>query len=80
MRRLNPHFAIPIEAEPRHVFLNRDGELGAAARRINILQPQQELPAGLARAAPRNQRAERVAEVQIPGRAWGEARDDRFVH
>ena len=80
MLRLHPHLAIPVEAEPCQVLQDRGGEFGAAACRVDVLQAQQEPPARLARAAPGEQRAERVAEMQIAGRAWREARDDRFAH
>ena len=74
--RLHAHRPVPVEAQPGQVLLNRGGELGAAAGGIDILDPQQEPAARLARPPPRSQRGERVAEMEIAGGAGGEAGDD----
>ncbi len=75
--RLHPHLAIPVEAEPGQVLEDRRGELRTAARPVDVFQAEQEPAAGLSRAAPGEQRAERVAEMQVAGGAWREAGDDR---
>ena len=75
--RLHADLAIPIETEPGQVLQDRRGEFGAATRGIDVLEAQQEPAAGFARAAPGEQRAERVAEMQVAGGAGREAGDDR---
>jgi hypothetical protein len=54
---------IPLQAEPAQVLHDPVDELGAAARRVEILDPQQELAAARARPFVPEHRAERVAEV-----------------
>jgi hypothetical protein len=51
--------------------------LRPAARSVDILYPQQEPAARRARKIMRLHRGEGMAQVQPPGRAWREARDDR---
>jgi hypothetical protein len=74
--RLHTNVAIPVEAQPCQVLQDGGSEFGAAAARVDVLQPQQEAATRLARAAPGEQRTERVAEMQVTGRAGGEAGDD----
>ena len=64
MLGLHPHRPVPVEAQPGQILQDRGGEFRAAAGRIDVLQPQQEPPAGRPRAPPRDQRGERVAQVQ----------------
>ena len=45
MRGLPPHRLLPLEAEPGEVFSDRRLELGPAARRVDVLDAQQEPPA-----------------------------------
>ena len=47
--RLTPHRLFPADAEPSEIFIDRLLELGSAARRIDILDAQQEPPAEIAR-------------------------------
>src|SRR5579872_1008822 len=75
MLRLHADFAIPIQAKPREVLWNRSGIFRAAAAGIDVFQSQQKLPARLTRVTPCEQRAERVAEVQVAGWTGGKSSD-----
>ena len=76
VRRLHAHRAVPIEAEPGRSSTIAGRVFRPAAAGIDVLQPQQEAPARLARPPPGEQRRMGVAEMQKPGRAGREARDD----
>src|SRR4029079_16116457 len=77
MLGLAAHRAVPVEAEPAQVGLDRRFEFAPAAADVDVLDAQQEPPARLARAAPGNARRAGMAEMQLPGRACREARDQR---
>ncbi len=71
---LDQHRLIPTKAKPAQVFADAVDELGAASRLVEILDAQQELPAALPGVFVTQNRAERMAEMQTPGRRGGEAR------
>src|SRR3546814_10450714 len=68
--------AVPAQPQPGEVGEDRLDMLGAAARAVDILDPEQEPPAAGARGIMRADRREGVAEMQPPGRARREPRDD----
>ena len=78
MLGLAAHLAVPIETEPGQILDDAGDELVAASRLVDVFDPQQELSAGVARPPPREQRGIGVAEMQPPGRARREPRDDQF--
>jgi hypothetical protein len=65
------------EPEPVEILEYGALELGPAALRVVILDPQQDAAAPRARNAPDLSRAENVSEMEIPGRCGCEAGDDR---
>ena len=77
MRRLPPHFAVPFQAQPGQILLDRIDELRAAAAGIDVLDPQQEAPARRPGTRPGEQRGMGVTEMQISGRAGSEPSDNR---
>jgi hypothetical protein len=62
------------EAEPVEVVKQRHFVLRPAAIAIVIFDPQQHLAAARARLAPYRERVGDMAEVELPGRRRGEAR------
>ena len=60
--------AVPMQAEPLHVFANAVGERLGRALGIRIVEAQNELTAGLAHQQPIQQRDAGVADMQVPGR------------
>src|SRR5690606_34911048 len=74
-RRL-PLLAIRLEPQPRQIVADRLDEPFLAARRVGIVDPQQEAPTVLLRQQPVVQRGADVADVQPPGGRGGEADDD----
>ena len=70
---LPPHRPLPFDAEPREVLVNRRLELRPAARRVDVLDAQQEPPARGVRHLEIDQRGKRMTEMQIAVRAWREA-------
>src|SRR5499427_3342103 len=75
MRALAAHGLLPCDAEPRQVFIDRRFVLRPAARRVDILDAQQEPAAGRARHLEIDERRERMADMQIAVRARREAED-----
>jgi hypothetical protein len=73
--RLRSHLA-PGEAEPGEVGAEGFGQLGPAARAVDILDPQQERAARCPRAIVRDDRGPGMAEMQRPVGAGGKAGDD----
>src|SRR4029079_12212217 len=73
MLGLPPHRALPRQAKPGEVLVDRRLELGPAAGRVDILHAPQEPPARRTRHVEIEQRRERVAEMQMPVRARREA-------
>src|SRR5258707_12548964 len=73
---LDDRWPIPCEAEPMQVLFNARNELGAAARPVEVFDPQQELTAALARRGVADDGAKRMAEMEPPGRRRREAGDD----
>ena len=69
MLGLAPHRLFPRDAEPGEVLVDRRLEFRPAARRVDVLDAQQEAPAGRARHLEIDQRRKRVAEMQIAVRA-----------
>ena len=65
MPGLAPHRLFPRDAEPGEVFVDRRLEFRPAARRVDVLDAQQEAPAHLARHLEIDQRRERVTEMQV---------------
>ena len=66
--RLDQHRLVPVEAEPAQVLEDPVDELGPAARLVEILDPQPELAAALARPSMAERRAVGMAEMQPAGR------------
>src|SRR6202171_1649972 len=75
MQGLPPHWGFPWDAEPGEVFIDRCLEFRPAAGRVDILDAQQELPAGLTRQIEIQQRRISVDEMQITVRARRKAED-----
>ena len=73
---LDSHRAVPVQAEPGQVLLDRVGEFRAASGGVDILDPQEEAAARRVRPAPCEERRMGVAEMEVAGRAGGEAGDD----
>jgi hypothetical protein len=71
--RLDQRLAVVGKAEPVEVGENRPDELGPAAARVEILDPQQPSPARGARRGMAERRRKGMAEVEQPGRRWREA-------
>src|SRR5262245_64605653 len=69
MRALATHRLLPGDAEPRQVFIDRGFVLRPAARRVDVLDAQQEPAAGRARPLEIDERGERMADMQIAVRA-----------
>ena len=63
------------DAEPGQILENAVDELQAAATRIQILDPEQELPAAGARMGMAERRRKGVAQVEPSRRRWGETCD-----
>jgi hypothetical protein len=74
---LPPHRMFPDDAEPGEVLVNRGLEFRLAARRVDILDAQQEASAGLTRQIEIQQRRISVAEMQIAVRARRKTEDRR---
>jgi hypothetical protein len=70
--RLHQRRGVDGDAEPGEVLFDCGDEVGAAATRVEILDPQQETVGG--GAAERG--AKRMAKVEAARRRWGESRDD----
>src|SRR5262249_44171607 len=66
---------LPGEAEPRQVLIDRRFVLRPAARRVDVLDAQQEPAAGRAGHLEIDERGERMAEMQVAVRARREAED-----
>ena len=62
-------------AQPGQILENVADELQAAATRIQILDPEQELPAAGARMGMAERRRKGVAQVEPSRRRWGETCD-----
>ena len=67
---------VPIEAEPAQILDDGIRVFRAAAGMVDILDAQQETPAGLARRSPSLQRRADMPEMQIAGRARRKPGDD----
>src|SRR6516164_447988 len=76
MLGLHAHLAVPIETEPGEVLEDGRGEFRSAARLVDVLEPEQEAPAGLARGTPGNARRICVTQMKEPRGAWREAGND----
>jgi hypothetical protein len=63
------------DPQPGQILHNAVDELRAASAGIEILDPQQELPAAGARVGVPERRGKGVAQVQPSGRRWGETCD-----
>ncbi len=74
--RLEHRFAVPAEPEPFEVRQDRVDMGPAAAGAVDILDPQQEAPAKRTCVRVRLHRRPGVAEVEPPGGAGRESRDD----
>ena len=66
--RLHQDRLVPVKAEPAQIFEDAVDELGPAPRLVEILDPEQELPAVFARPRMPEDGAIGMAEVQPPGR------------
>ena len=78
MRGLAPHGCFPAQAQPRQVLADRVCEFRAAARAVDVLNPQQHDTVMRPRMIMRQQRRISVAEVQPARRRGRESRDDIF--
>src|SRR5207248_8700034 len=70
---LEHELVVPVEAEPGQTVEDDAGVLFGGALLIRVLDPQQELPAGMARVQPVEERGARTADVQVACRGGGEA-------
>ena len=77
MRALAPHRLLPGDAEPGQVVVDRLLVVRPAARRVDVLDAQQEPPAGRARHVEIDQRGQRMAEMQMAVRARRETEHGR---
>ena len=77
MLGLPPHRLLPGDAEPGEVLVDRRLVFRPAARRVDVLDAQQQPPAGGARHLDIEQRRQRMAEMQIAVRARREAENGR---
>ena len=75
-RRLEQHRPVPIQPQPLKVGQDRSDMIGAAARAIDILDPQEEAPAARARQIVRQHRRIGVPQMQPPCRTRRKARND----
>src|SRR5207248_8773903 len=66
---------VPVDAEPAQVRHERGGVRLATALGVGVLDAQQETPPAAARQQQVEQRGARVPQVQLAGRARGEAGD-----
>ena len=64
---------VPVESEPSQVFENRRVRFGGRTVGVRIFDAQNERAVVTAREQPVEQRRADVADVQMPGRARGEA-------
>ena len=81
MLGLPPHRLLPVDAEPGEVLVDRRLELRPAARRVDVLDAQQQAPARRPRHVEIEQRREGVAEMQIAVRARRKAENGwRHAH
>ena len=71
--------AVPVEPEPAQAGVDRLGRLGGRAGAVGVLDPQQELAAGVPGVEPVEQRGAGAADMEIAGRRGREARDDGRV-
>ena len=69
MLGLAPHRLLPRDAEPGEVLVDRLLEFGTAARRVDVLDAQQEAAGQRARHLEVGQRRERMPEMQVAVRA-----------
>jgi hypothetical protein len=72
---LAAHRLLPGKPEPREVLVDRGFEFRPAARRIDVLDPQQQAAAGRARHVEIDQGGERMSEMEIAVRARRETKD-----
>ena len=75
MLRLAAHRLFPFDAEPFEIAVDGGLELRRAARRVDVLDAQQQPSAGLPRHVGVEQRRIGVAEMQFAIGAWREAED-----
>ena len=75
--RLEHRLLVKGEAEPVEPFDDLVDRVLRGALRVGILDPQQRLAAVVAGVEPVEQRGARAAEMQVAGRRWGEACNDR---
>ena len=73
---LAQRWGVPVDPQPCKVVDQRLLELGAAARGVDVLDPQEESAAGAPREVMRRQGREGVAAMQQPRGRGGEACDD----
>ena len=73
MLGLPPDRLFPCEPEPGEILVDRRLEFRPAARRVDILDAQQQAPAGRPRHVEVEERRQRMAEMQIAVRARREA-------
>ena len=78
--KLADDITVMIQPQPRHPLKNRLGRLGCVAQPVGILDPEKKFPTTPARVKPVEKRRACPANVQIAGRRWGEAGDDRRCH
>jgi len=71
--RLNERRVVPIQSEPAQILEDSIDEFGAAARLVEVLDPQQEFSAGLARPRVSKHRTKSVPQVKPPRRRRREA-------
>ena len=75
MQALPPRGLLPGNTEPAEVLVDRGLVFGATADGVDVLDPQQQPPAALARHFVVEQRRIRVSEVKMAVRARGKTQD-----
>jgi hypothetical protein len=73
---LEDDLAVPAQPEPFEIGKDRGDMLGPAPRPVDILDPEQEHAPGRPREIMRLQRGPGVAQMEPPGGAWRESRND----
>jgi hypothetical protein len=66
---------VPVEAEPAEIGLDRLGEFLRRARRIGVVEAENQGAARFPGEEPVDERGTGVAEVETPGRARRETED-----
>jgi hypothetical protein len=77
---LHQRLAVPLDPEPIQAVQDGGDCRIRRALAIGVLDPEQELAAGLARKCPAEQRRTGAANMEVTGWRWRKARDDGAGH